>query len=375
MDFRIGSLTVKKLISLYEEKKLNLNPPYQRNDIWTKKAKSELIDSIQKGYPLPTFFLFKKGENNFEMVDGQQRTRTLIGYSKGFIQDLEKKFFDRNNGDFFWKYKLPVVIIENISKYENIEDFYSRVNSKGLRMNKPELNKAEYFNTRFLKLIEEIAESKEFEILNLFTEASKKRMSDKDLVGELIAQIEVGISDKKDKMENLFKSDISEKKKAELFNVFFRILKHFNRFNEIHLIKDSRYKQRNDFYTFFGFVHKNLSLKDDTFDYFYKILLFLGNEISPSSECEPLQEYAFNCVSQSNSKTARQKRYHFLEDLFLNQTEAPNEVQNKILEFYGLEGSAIVIKEGFTNLDFDKLVDALKLKETQKNNDHQLSIF
>ena len=47
MKYKSSEWTIKDLISLYEEKKLNLNLPYQRNDIWSLDAKKKLIDSNQ----------------------------------------------------------------------------------------------------------------------------------------------------------------------------------------------------------------------------------------------------------------------------------------------------------------------------------------
>ena len=46
--------TIGELINLIESQKINLRPPYQRNFIWSSKDQKLLIDSIRKGYPLPT---------------------------------------------------------------------------------------------------------------------------------------------------------------------------------------------------------------------------------------------------------------------------------------------------------------------------------
>ena len=46
--------TIGDLANLIESKKINLRPPYQRNFIWSSKDQKLLIDSIRKGYPLPT---------------------------------------------------------------------------------------------------------------------------------------------------------------------------------------------------------------------------------------------------------------------------------------------------------------------------------
>ena len=58
MEFSIEEWSIKKLIALYDAGNLNLNPPYQRGDIWTLPAKKKLIDSIKLKYPLPGFFIY-----------------------------------------------------------------------------------------------------------------------------------------------------------------------------------------------------------------------------------------------------------------------------------------------------------------------------
>lgn len=64
---------------------LDLNPPYQRRQVWNTRIKSKLIDSILRGYPLPLIFLHNKLDVRTskvvrQVVDGQQRLRTILAY-------------------------------------------------------------------------------------------------------------------------------------------------------------------------------------------------------------------------------------------------------------------------------------------------------
>ena len=69
--------TIRDLMTLIDEKRINLRPPDQRNFIWSTKDQKLLIDSINKGYPLPNFFILKDGHRTYEMIDGQQRAMTI----------------------------------------------------------------------------------------------------------------------------------------------------------------------------------------------------------------------------------------------------------------------------------------------------------
>lgn len=64
---------------------LDLNPIFQRRPVWKGPAKSQLIDSIVRGYPVPIILLrqiqdFESLSMKMEVVDGQQRLRTLLAY-------------------------------------------------------------------------------------------------------------------------------------------------------------------------------------------------------------------------------------------------------------------------------------------------------
>jgi uncharacterized protein with ParB-like and HNH nuclease domain len=144
MEFFTKEITVFELIQLFEQNKLILNPPYQRNEIWSMSAKKLLIDSIVKGYALPNFFLLEKGDGRYEVVDGQQRIRTIINFYKGLFPFGKKDFYDSQIFPMFLHYKIVMLILKQSDQKEPIEEFYTRVNSTGMKLNRPELKKAEF---------------------------------------------------------------------------------------------------------------------------------------------------------------------------------------------------------------------------------------
>ena len=357
MKFRIESWTIKQLKDKYDEGKLNLNPPYQRKFIWSLKDQQTLIQSILKGYAIPNVFLFEVKTGFFDMVDGQQRTRTILGFIEHQFKTLDGIVYNGIvNKSTFDKYIIPITIIEKIENDESIEDFYSLVNKSGIHLNRPELKKAEYFDTNFLKLITELSNNEDFQSLDLFTETTSKRMNDIDFISELVTYLIEGISDKKIKVDKVFENDITENKYESLKTQFENILSVFSQLNTLYPLKKTRYKQRNDFYSLFGFIDKNLTLNTDTIKYFYQLLLKFNDDITPSNEkCEPFQLYAFHCISQSNSKSAREERLNILSNIFLNKNEKTNKHQKAILKYYGLSTDDIATIEGYLNISLEKL--------------------
>ena len=122
----------------------------------------------------------------------------LCGEGKAY-SDLEAEV----QGEFD-RYELNITMINQLDADESIEHYYALVNSTGLRVNRPEIFKAEYHDTRFLRLITEMAYLPKFSDLKLFTQSKQNRMEDLDFVSELLALIKHGITDKKDIIDSIF---------------------------------------------------------------------------------------------------------------------------------------------------------------------------
>lgn len=77
--------TVVDFLEWQRQSSLELRPVYQRRSVWNPRVKSLLIDSLLRGYPLPLIFLHNRldvstSKTVRQVVDGQQRLRTILGY-------------------------------------------------------------------------------------------------------------------------------------------------------------------------------------------------------------------------------------------------------------------------------------------------------
>jgi len=361
MKYELQTWHIRRLIEVFDAERLILDPPYQRNAIWSLKSQKMLVQTITSEQPIPNFFLLAKKNGTFEMVDGQQRARTIIGYMRGDFTDFNGLMYeqlDNAEKERLLNYSLSITVISNIEETESIEAFYALVNSSGLRLNRPELKKAEYFKTNFLRLITTLAEHPDFLDLRLFPIGSVNRMNNVDFVSELIALIVFGFSDKKEKVDELFEHDISDKQYQQLKNKFLAIMQHFKRFDSIYPVNRTRFRQKNDFYSLFAFILMTPQLNEDNLDYFYRLLLKLAPYIRPSQEeCDPLMDYALNCVTQSNSKHAREARHHVLVNLLLNETTKPNDIQRQIMAFFRMNDAHLVSISSYATLSLAAIHD------------------
>lgn len=60
----------------------NLNPSYQRGDVWKNTDRQALIESILRGVPLPSIILLRTGPSSpYEVVDGKQRLTAILRFA------------------------------------------------------------------------------------------------------------------------------------------------------------------------------------------------------------------------------------------------------------------------------------------------------
>jgi len=349
MNYENKTWTVRKLQRLSVNKMLNLCPPYQRNDIWSTGTQKQLIKTMLAGWPLPTFFLLRRGAS-LEMVDGQQRTRAILEY----LRDCKTK---GRSAEKIMAYRLNITLIDGLDPtLEHIEKYYALVNSAGVHLNRPELSKAKYYDTRFLSLVQRVARDSGLFELKLFSDSGVDRMVDVDFVAELLVGLLCGITDKKIAVDTVFEKDVDELTERKLEREFCEVLRIFQKLNAKYPLKSTRYRQRNDFYSLFMLFRGLVGKPPSVPQYFYRVLRVLGPQISPSQDrCETLKSYAIACVTQSNGKAAREVRDAIMRNLLMNRRAEPTENQMDVLALYGM-GKTDTIRVGeFLTLNADKL--------------------
>ena len=62
--------------------KLAIRPAYQREFVYNAEQAEAVIHTILKGFPLNVMYWVKVGNDQFEVLDGQQRTLSVMQYLK-----------------------------------------------------------------------------------------------------------------------------------------------------------------------------------------------------------------------------------------------------------------------------------------------------
>ncbi len=204
------TIDVNQLISWENSKELVLQPLYQRNKVWNDSAKSYLIDSIMRDYPIPPIFLrdklnLQERKTIREVVDGQQRITAILDFYNNRIQisksqntELGGKFFkdlDEESQEKFLTYK---IIAEKITEKDDalIFDMFARLNSNSIPLNKQELRNARYtgeFKVAAYDLAKSFRDT--FAKYKIFTTSQLSRMLDVEFISVLMIEYDKGIID------------------------------------------------------------------------------------------------------------------------------------------------------------------------------------
>ncbi len=62
--------------------KLAIRPPYQREFVYDNAQSEAVIQTVLKGFPLNVMYWVKVGDEQYEVLDGQQRTLSVMQYLK-----------------------------------------------------------------------------------------------------------------------------------------------------------------------------------------------------------------------------------------------------------------------------------------------------
>jgi hypothetical protein len=115
------SKPVEEIISDVITNKYLIRPSYQRQEKITVLKASSIIESILLGVYLPPIFVFKRKDNIKEVIDGQQRLLSIIGFlGRQYRNEEDKLTYSINNS-----YKLKGLnILENLNgiNYNSLSD-------------------------------------------------------------------------------------------------------------------------------------------------------------------------------------------------------------------------------------------------------------
>ena len=215
---------------------LILNPAFQRRAVWKPGAKSYLLDTIIRGLPIPIILLreqktdLSRLEHRREVVDGQQRIRTVLSFIEpALLPDYQterdafliKKTHNEELANKGFR-ELPTEIQQDVLDYQfsvhilpssiddrEIKQIFVRLNSTGYRLNDQELRNAAFFGELKTSMFELAAEQlTRWHDWGVFSEDQISRMLDVELASEFALLMLRGIVGKsKASLDRVYKDN------------------------------------------------------------------------------------------------------------------------------------------------------------------------
>ena len=154
------SESIDDILENVRKNKFRIRPDYQRSEVKDIAKASSLIESILLGIRLPPIFVFRREDGIIEVVDGQQRLLTIIGF-------LGRSYIDENGEEQY--------SVKNKFKLTNIRVL---TDLKGMRAETIKREKPEYydklldFNVDIIEIDQ--SQNKDFDPLDLFVRLNQK---------------------------------------------------------------------------------------------------------------------------------------------------------------------------------------------------------
>lgn len=254
---------------------LDLSPAFQRRSVWTRAAKSFLMDTVIRGKPMPKILItqeLKDQKNVRTVVDGQQRLRTIIGFVAGDFTMLKAhnplyhgKKFDELPEEVksdIMKYEIGVDVLFDISLSELL-DIFARINAYSVILNTQEKLNAKYlgvFKTYAYELGHKFASY--FVSGEILTDKKVSRMAEAQLSSDLLVALSSGIQTVKN-IESIYKkyedSDGVPLELEKARDTFFKTMSMLSVIYPPEEIRNTNWSRQHLFYTLFTCVAHAIS--------------------------------------------------------------------------------------------------------------------
>lgn len=259
------SIVIQDVANYFKNDELKLDPWYQRRSVWNTAQKGYLLNTLFVKKPIPTIYIrhyldIEKEKSIKEIVDGQQRLRSILGY-------LEDEFSARHPAhERPVKYselsktektdlkmtKLSTGVLVNASEGDVIEIF-GRLNSISKTLNSQEKRNAKYSGLIKQFCLENAAKRVAFwRDTTVFSATDISRMEEVQFISDITYNLIHGLSDysstKLDALYAQFDGEFTDENRLQKrIDRVFKILDAIN----IESIKDTIFSRSPIFFSLF----------------------------------------------------------------------------------------------------------------------------
>ncbi len=143
MKCSTSDLEIETIYNRIKAGDINLQPDFQRGEVWTDQKRKKLIDSILRGWKMPPIHVVSSSLEVDEILDGQQRLATIKDFMNDkfsidgridpiipLIKKLDRMYFFELPEEVKRKFKKYTIIFIRLTEYEPEEpaELFNRLN-------------------------------------------------------------------------------------------------------------------------------------------------------------------------------------------------------------------------------------------------------
>jgi len=183
--------SIFELYRQYQKGNLDLQPDFQRLQVWDNSKSSRLIESVLLELPIPVIYLSEESDGKYSVIDGQQRLNAFFKFLENklrlsgltiLVELNGKRFQDipKNLQDKFENATIRIIEIRKESDPDVKFEIFERLNTGSVQLNAQELRNCIY-RGRYNELLKELSGNKDFQFL-LGLKEPHNRMQDRELI-------------------------------------------------------------------------------------------------------------------------------------------------------------------------------------------------
>lgn len=202
------SMVVQDFLNGHDRQEVDVSPWYQRRAVWTTAQKAYLINSLFETMPVPSIYIrhvldLENERTVKEIVDGQQRVRSIIDYHRGAFaarhpdhaQRVRYEQLTPSQRHSFLMAKLPVAYLIGADDTDVIEIF-GRLNAVSKTLNAQEKRSAKHSGEFHQFCLREAASRVAlWRELGIFSATEISRMAEVQFTAEVAMAMVNGMSD------------------------------------------------------------------------------------------------------------------------------------------------------------------------------------
>lgn len=208
------SMSIGEVANLYKEGDIEIFPEYQRYFRWNIKQKSDLIESIILGIPIPPIFVAQESSGKWDVIDGLQRISTILEFmgilkkrnraeelyepskmtKTKFLPSLDGKWWENRHDTAnslsadirrkFKRSKLDFIIIDSTANPKAKYEMFQRLNTNSSQLTDQEIRNCLMLmvNPQYFEMVSDLSEIENFKTITSLTTKNLEEQYDKELI-------------------------------------------------------------------------------------------------------------------------------------------------------------------------------------------------